>query len=81
MTLNDALIAVVRQLVEDKGMTFTGLARVSGISRHTLQNYINRDNRTMPIDVVDNIAGGLGMSSYELLLLAEELRDAAAIPK
>ena len=80
MTLNEALVAVVRQLVADKGMTFTGLARVSGVSRNTLQNYLNRDNRTMPIDVVGHIADGLDMTTYDLMLMAES-RRARPVPK
>lgn len=74
MKLNEALVAVVRQLVEDRGMTYTGLARVSGVSRNSLQNYLTR-GRTMPIDVVEEIAEGLGMTTHALMRLAEDYRE------
>lgn len=74
MKLNEALVAVVRQLVEDRGMSYTGLARVSGVSRNSLQNYLTR-GRTMPIDVVEQIADALGMTTYALMRMAEDYRE------
>lgn len=81
MTLNEALITVIRQLVEDRGMTITGLARVSGMSRNSLTNYISRGRsgdrtpRTMPIDVIADIAKGFQMTTYDLVRMAEDHRD------
>lgn len=75
MTLNEALMAEIRQIVEDRGMTITGLARVSGVSHNSLQNYVNR-GRTMPFDFAEQVAEqGLGMSLSALLQLAERRRD------
>lgn len=77
MSLNEALVAVLRELVEQRGMTFTGLARVSGVSHNSLQNYVNR-GREMPFDFAEKIAeNGFSMSLFDLLRLAQQKRDAA----
>lgn len=75
MSLNEALVAVLRELVEQRGMTFTGLARVSGVSHNSLQNYVNR-GREMPFDFAEKIAEkGFGMSLFDLLRLAQQKRN------
>lgn len=74
MSLNDALAEIVRERIETRGMTMASLARVSGVSRESIRNYIQR-GRTMPIDVVAEIAPGLGLTAYELVRLAQERRD------
>lgn len=79
MTLNEALMAEIRQVVEDRGMTYTGLARVSGVSHNSLQNYVTRGRGTMPFDFAEKLAEkGFGMPLSELLSLAEDRRDRAA---
>lgn len=77
MSLNEALMAVLRDLVDERGMTYTGLARVSGVSHNSLQNYINR-GRKMPFDFAEQVAEGLGMSLFDLLSLAQARRKDAA---
>lgn len=77
MSLNEALVAVLRDLVDERGMTFTGLARVSGVSHSSLQNYVNR-GRKIPFDFAEQIAErGFGMSLFDLLSLAQQKRDEA----
>ena len=78
MSLNDALAEVVRERIDSRGMTMASLAKISGVSRESIRNYIQR-GRTMPIDVVAAIAPGLGLTSYELVLLAQERRDASGL--
>ena len=73
MSLNEALVAVLRDLVDERGMTYTGLARVSGVSHSSLQNYVNR-GRKMPFDFAEKVAEGLGMSLFDLLSLAQARR-------
>lgn len=75
MSLNDALAEVIRSRIESRGMTMASLARVSGVSRESIRNYIQR-GRTMPIDVLAELAPGLGLTAYELVKLAQDLRDA-----
>lgn len=74
MSLNDALAEVIRSRIESRGMTMASLARVSGVSRESIRNYIQR-GRTMPIDVLAELAPGLGLTAYELVKLAQDLRD------
>jgi len=76
-TLNDALAEVVLERIDSRGMTMASLARVSGVSRESIRNYVQR-GRTMPIDVVAAIAPGLGLTTYELVRLAEDRRETRA---
>ncbi|MGH3090610.1 MAG: helix-turn-helix domain-containing protein [Gammaproteobacteria bacterium] len=81
MTLNEALVAVIRQLVDDRGMTYTGLARVSGVSHNSLQNYVTRERGTIPLDFAEDLAEkGFGMTLFDLLRLAQEKRGELAPP-
>lgn len=79
MSLNDALAEIIRGRIESRGMTMASLARVSGVSRESIRNYIQR-GRTMPVDVLAEIAPGLGLTTYELMKLAQDLRDASQVP-
>lgn len=75
MTLNEALVAEIRQLVEDRGMTYTGLARVSGVSHNSLQNYVTRERGKIPFDFAEKLAeDGFGMTLFDLLRLAQQRR-------
>lgn len=80
-TLNEALAEVILERIDSRGMTITSLARVTGVSRESLRNYIQRRDkaakplRTMPIDVVADVAPALGLTSYELVRLAQDRRD------
>jgi len=73
-TLNDALAEVILERIDSRGMTMASLARVSGVSRESIRNYVQR-GRTMPIDVAAAIAPGLGLTTYELVRLAEDRRE------
>lgn len=79
MSLNDALAEVIRERIKQRGMTMASLARVSGVSRESIRNYIQR-GRTMPVDVLAVIAPALGLTTYELVKLAQDLRDLSQIP-
>lgn len=74
MSINDAVVAEVRDLVKQKGMTLTGLAHVSGLKRGTLTNYVTRKRSPMPVDVMAQIAAGLGLTLHELAKRAEARR-------
>jgi transcriptional regulator with XRE-family HTH domain len=75
MTLNEALVAEIRQLVDDRGMTLMGLARVSGVSYNTLQNYVTRGKGKIPFDFAEAIAEkGFGMTLFDLLKRAQARR-------
>lgn len=78
MSLNDALAEIIRERIDSRGMTMASLARISGVSRESIRNYIKREGgarRTMPIDVVAELAPGLGLTTYELVRLAQQRRD------
>ena len=79
MSINDAVVAEVRDLVKQKGMTLTGLAHVSGVKRGTLTNYVTRKRSPMPVDVMAQIAAGLGLTLFELAKRAEARRDSSRI--
>lgn len=74
MKITDALNAVVSDTVDKRGMKITGLAKVSGVSYNSLQNYLSR-GRAMPWPFAEKVANGLGMSLSELVDLAEDYRD------
>lgn len=74
MSLNDALAEIIRERIDTRGMTMASLARVSGVSRESIRNYIQR-GRTMPIDVVAEIAPALGLTTYDLVRLAQQRRN------
>ncbi|MGH3479670.1 MAG: helix-turn-helix domain-containing protein [Nocardioidaceae bacterium] len=75
MSLNEALAEIIRERIDSRGMTMASLARVSGVSRESLRNYIQRGKRTMPVDVLAQVAPALGLTTYDLVRLAQELRD------
>lgn len=79
MSLNDALAEIIRERIDSRGMTMASLARVSGVSRESIRNYIQR-GRTMPIDVLAAIAPGLGLTAHELMSLAEDRRETFRVP-
>lgn len=80
MSLNDALAEIIRERIDSRGMTMASLARVSGVSRESIRNYIQR-GRTMPIDVIAAIAPGLGLTTYDLVRIAQARRDDASGPR
>lgn len=81
MTLNEALVAEIRQQVEDRGMKLTGLARVSGVSYNSLQNYVTRERGKIPFDFAEKLAEeGFGMTLFDLLSLAQRRRGKVSGP-
>lgn len=74
MSINDAVVAEVRDLVKKKGMTITGLARVSGVKYGALVNYVTRKRSPMPVDVMGQVAGAFGLTLVELAQQAEARR-------
>lgn len=77
MSINHAVVMEVRDLIKAKGMSISGVARVTGISRGTLVNYITRERSSMPFDVVDEVARALGLTLDELARRAEARRAIA----
>ncbi|HEY9372580.1 helix-turn-helix transcriptional regulator [Streptomyces sp.] len=81
MTLNEALVAEIRQLVEDRGMTYTGLARVSDVSYNSLQNYVTRGRGKIPFDFAEELAEkGFNMTLFDLLRRAQQRRGKSVQP-
>lgn len=74
MGINHAVVLEVRDLIKTRGMSISGLARVTGISRGTLVNYITRERSTIPVDVMDELAQAFGMTLDELATRAEVRR-------
>lgn len=77
MGINHAVVLEVRDLIKTRGMSISGLARVTGISRGTLVNYITRERSSIPFDVVDELAQAFGMTLDELAARAEARRAGA----
>ena len=74
MSLNEAVLATVRAEAAAQGLSIRALALKSGISPGTMANYTNR-GRTMNLDVIEALAGGLGMSPEVLMTKAVERRE------
>lgn len=73
--INEAVVAEVRDLIKGRGMTISSLARVSGVKRGTLVNYVTRMRSPMPIDVVEQVANAFGLTLDELARMAEDRRE------
>jgi transcriptional regulator with XRE-family HTH domain len=73
MSLNEALLATVRAEAAARGMSIKALATESGISPGTMANYTNR-GRTMNLDTIEKLAGGLGITPERLVQMAAERR-------
>lgn len=69
MSLNEAVVATLRAEAAAKGVNIKQLAKQSGMSSNTLNNYVYR-GRTFNMDVIEAVAGGLGMSPEDLIVLA-----------
>lgn len=74
MSLNEAVLATVRAEAAAQGLSIRALALKSGISPGTMANYTNR-GRTMNLDVIEALAGGLSMSPEVLMAKAVDRRD------
>lgn len=81
MGINHAVVLEVRDLIKTRGMSISGLARVTGISRGTLVNYITRERSTIPVDVMDELARAFGMTLDELAARAEVRRAGPGSPE
>lgn len=71
MSLNEAVVATLRAEAAAKGVSIRQLAKLSGMSSNTLNNYIYR-GRTFNMDVIDDVARGLEMTPEKLMMLAIE---------
>lgn len=80
--LNGALAATIRGELAARGQTRIDLANRSGIPLDTLKNYLasNPDRaRVMDIQVIDAIAGALGLGASQLVAMAEVRRARDAV--
>lgn len=73
MSLNDAVVATLRAEAAAKGVSIRQLAKLSGMSPNTLNNYVYR-GRTFNMDVIEEVAGGLDMTPEELMTLVVQRR-------
>lgn len=69
MSLNEAVVATLRAEAAAKGVNIKQLAKQSGMSSNTLNNYVYR-GRIFNMEVIEAVAGGLGMTPEDLILLA-----------
>lgn len=77
MSLNEAVVATLRAEAAAKGVSIRQLAKLSGMSPNTLNNYVYR-GRTFNMDVIEEVAAGLKMSPERLMTLAIERREREA---
>lgn len=80
MSINEAVVAEVRDLLDKRGMKITGLAKVTGVPRGTLVNYLTRLRSPMPFDVIGKVAEAFGMTTDELAKRAEARRAQSQDP-
>lgn len=58
--------SILRQILEEKGLSIAEAARVCGVPDSTLRSIINRKNQTVALDVAMRISLGLGVSLERL---------------
>lgn len=74
MSLNEAVVATLRAEAAAKGVSVRHLAKLSGMSPNTLNNYVYR-GRIFNLDIIEAVSGGLEMEPEELMRLAIERRE------
>lgn len=74
MSLNEAVVATLRAEAAAKSVSIRHLAKLSGMSSNTLNNYVYR-GRIFNLDVIEAVAGGLEMPPEELMRLAIERQE------
>ena len=58
--------SILRQILEEKGLSIAEAARICGVPDSTLRSIINRKNQTVALDVAMRISLGLGVSLERL---------------
>ena len=67
MTVNDAVIKRITQLLKEKKMTQYRLEKVSGIQHGHMQWIMSGKSKTVTLSTVMMIANGFGMTVVEFL--------------
>lgn len=68
MSLNEAVVATLRAEAAAKRVSIRQLAKLSGMSPNTLNNYVYR-GRTFNLEVIEDVARGLDMTPENLMQL------------
>ena len=58
--------SILRQILEEKGLSIAEAARICGVPDSTLRSIINRKNQTVALDVAMRISLGLDVSLERL---------------
>ncbi len=62
MTLKEAIIQRIFDLVDEHGLTVNSLATASGITQSTLNNIVNGRNKSTTASTIKKICDGLGIT-------------------
>lgn len=70
MRTNDEIISFIQEIIEEKNISMSELARRVGIAKSTMSRYFNK-NREFPLNKADEFAKVLGISPEYLLGIKE----------
>lgn len=62
----------ISKAISDKGLSYTELEKVTGVSKSALQRYATGQTKKIPIDVIEAIAAATGVSARYLMGWDEE---------
>lgn len=65
MTLKEAIIQRILNLINEHGLTVNSLSTACGITQSTLNNIVNGRNKTTTASTIKKICDGLGITITE----------------
>ena len=57
----------LRQVIEEKHITYTELERLSGVPKSAIQRYASGETKKIPMDHIFRIADALGVTPFEIV--------------
>lgn len=57
----------IRGAIQEKGLSYSELERITGVSKSALQRYASGETKKIPVDVIEKIASATGVSARYLM--------------
>ena len=57
----------IRSAIQEKGLSYSELERITGVSKSALQRYASGETKKIPVDVIEKIASATGVSARYLM--------------